>query len=173
MQPDALRPGLRFDYFVRTRTVTPSEAAPLVAARRDRTTYPQRAAVLFALRELTGKDAGETTQAWRELFPRAEIDAEASRLRVQLFTGDAVQQAVTMGKWRAQRSATLDDALAALIPDLGSDLQKKLRDVLVDRLRAGTRPSFVRNWPTTPTPNCAAPPSWRVAARRTRPSFPT
>jgi HEAT repeat protein len=135
--PTPVAPAQRFDYLVRTRPVTPAQADKLLAANKDRKTYPQRDAVLFALRELTGTDAGETTQAWRDMFPRADTDAEASRLRSQLMVGDAVQQAVTMGKWLAQRSDTLNDALAVLIPDLSSELQKKVRDVLVDRLKRG------------------------------------
>ena len=61
--PDT-RPGLprqRFDFLVRTRPATPAEVARL---KDPPSTYPQRDAVLFVLRELTGKDYGLSTRAW-------------------------------------------------------------------------------------------------------------
>jgi hypothetical protein len=74
----------RFDYLVRTRELTPRERAALPDASAgdgpgdsrkkgaDRVpppSYPQREAVLFALRELTGEDAGDTAEDWyRFLF---------------------------------------------------------------------------------------------------------
>lgn len=54
---------VRFDYLVRTRPATPAEVQAWQAKRAD--DYPQRQAVLFALRELTGQDAGEDAAAWR------------------------------------------------------------------------------------------------------------
>jgi len=36
-----------------------------------KTSYPQRESVLFALRELTGKDAGKESRGWREMVARA------------------------------------------------------------------------------------------------------
>jgi hypothetical protein len=66
-QPVA-KPGLwplnqRYDYLVRTRPATVLEAnAPLKA------NYEQREAVLFALRELTGKDEGVQSEGWRKLL---------------------------------------------------------------------------------------------------------
>ena len=69
----------RFDYVVRTRPADASEmlaheleaewnarqmpADESEAARQD--SYPQREAVLFALRGLTGTDAGSTSEEWR------------------------------------------------------------------------------------------------------------
>jgi hypothetical protein len=51
----------RFDFLVRTRPATPAEVARL---KQPPASYPQREAVLFALRELTGKDYGDATRAW-------------------------------------------------------------------------------------------------------------
>lgn len=62
----------RFDYLVRTRELTADE----VAAHRKKprpsrfVPYPQRDAVRFALRELTGVDAGEESADWREVLAR-------------------------------------------------------------------------------------------------------
>ena len=63
----------RFDYLVRRRVLSPNEAGSLVS----KDSYPQRDAVLFALRELTGEDRGEKASAWRELLPKAASVAAA------------------------------------------------------------------------------------------------
>jgi len=125
---------LRFDFLIRTRKLTHKEASALSEERKGQTTYPQREAVLFALRELTGKDAGQTTAAWRDLFPRAEIDVEASRALRELRAGDAVARGILLAGWRQGRGELLTSALATLIPDLDADLQAKVREVLIDRL---------------------------------------
>ena len=54
----------RYDYLVRTRHAT----LPELTQVKKSESYPQRESVLFALRELTGKDAGTTARDWqREL----------------------------------------------------------------------------------------------------------
>lgn len=65
-QPVA-NPGLwpahqRYDYLVRTRFATTAELNTPKPA-----TYPQREAVLFALRELVGQDAGKDAAGWQKL----------------------------------------------------------------------------------------------------------
>jgi hypothetical protein len=64
----------RYDFFVRQRELTAEETAAYLAAclspdahwlRREESSYPQRQAVLFALRKLTGEDLGTRTEAWR------------------------------------------------------------------------------------------------------------
>jgi hypothetical protein len=73
--PDA-GPGLteqRFDFLVRNRPARPEEVARLKEPAAA--SYPQREAVLFALRELTGQDYGPSTPAWIDglgLRPPAE-----------------------------------------------------------------------------------------------------
>jgi hypothetical protein len=59
----------RFDYLIRLRPATAEEVrrARRLTAAKEPTTYPQREAVLFALRELSGKDAGTSAVAWRKL----------------------------------------------------------------------------------------------------------
>ncbi len=54
----------RFDYLRRTREASPWEIFSHFAKGTARS-YPQREAVLFALRELTGTDAGTSAEAWR------------------------------------------------------------------------------------------------------------
>jgi hypothetical protein len=60
----------RFDYLVRTRKVDSKEAKELKTKSKSQ----QREAILFALRELTGTDAGGETDAWAKLFPPAKLD---------------------------------------------------------------------------------------------------
>ncbi len=55
----------RFDFVTRVRTATPSEVAKLPASSAH---FPQRDAVLYALRDLTGKDGGSSSARWRELL---------------------------------------------------------------------------------------------------------
>jgi HEAT repeat protein len=55
----------RFDFLVRNRTLTAAEAARWEGVKTPPTSYPQREAVLFALRELTSLDAGKSSLAWR------------------------------------------------------------------------------------------------------------
>ena len=52
----------RYDYFVRLKQVLPVETP---AKSRIQASYPQKQAVLFALRELTGEDHGDTTADWQ------------------------------------------------------------------------------------------------------------
>jgi hypothetical protein len=57
----------RFDYLVRNRVLTEQEAAALPAAKAGALSPYQRYA-LAALRELTGRDAAPTAEAWRKLL---------------------------------------------------------------------------------------------------------
>ena len=67
----------RFDFMVRTRAVTVDEAAQYRAKLDKRDPgepSPYQAAALSALRDLTGKDAAPTAEAWRRV-----LDLPASR----------------------------------------------------------------------------------------------
>jgi hypothetical protein len=55
----------RFDFVTRVRTVKPNEM-PEIAAKPG--TSPQREAVVYALRGLTGKDGGDSADKWRDLL---------------------------------------------------------------------------------------------------------
>ncbi len=63
----------RFDYVVRTQPVT--LAQEIFGKPIEPLTVRQRRAVLFALRELTGTDAGRTATAWRRRL--AEVEKHA------------------------------------------------------------------------------------------------
>jgi hypothetical protein len=66
----------RFDYVVRTRELTLEESARHLKEREgsDPSNYPQRSAVLFALREITGEDAGNSSADWRLLLNRIGLE---------------------------------------------------------------------------------------------------
>jgi hypothetical protein len=54
----------RYDFVTRLRTLPPGKGTALPASGK----YPQRDAVLYALRGLTGKDGGDSSARWRELL---------------------------------------------------------------------------------------------------------
>jgi hypothetical protein len=126
-------PTQRFDYLVRTRVLTPGETARL-KTNPDPTAYPQRDAVLFALRELTGKDVGTSTTAWQELFPRADVVVEAARLRDSLLQASPVRREILLNRSRDVPGPAYTLALAEAIPALKGDLKDKARDLLIERL---------------------------------------
>lgn len=61
----------RFDFVVCTRVVKPEEMPNITTKKDDN--YPQREAVLYALRGLTGKDAGTSAEKWREMLNIAKV----------------------------------------------------------------------------------------------------
>jgi HEAT repeats len=69
--PEAWPVNQRYDYLVRLRPATYEEQVQ--AVRRRGLNYPQREAVLFALRELTGKDLGPASAAWQQLLAQAQV----------------------------------------------------------------------------------------------------
>jgi hypothetical protein len=124
---------MRFDYFVRVRRAKPDELKPALEAGPPRG-YAQRDAVLFALRELSGQDAGPTTEAWQRLYPDAEADGRAQRLAADLVraTGDARQEA--LARLRDGKGSVYTEALAAAADRLSGEPQEAVRDALVQRL---------------------------------------
>jgi hypothetical protein len=64
----------RFDYLIRTRELNKDEVGCLTstedAGAWKPATYPQREAVLWALRELTGEDAGDKSEDWHRRLVR-------------------------------------------------------------------------------------------------------
>jgi len=144
-QPGAVRPvPLRFDYLVRTRLLTTREASELRTQTDSRETYPQREAVLYALRELTGHDAGPTTAAWEALYPAAVQEARSGRLALELLAATGAQSDALLARYRDRKGVAYTDALAAAIPRLPADVQKKARTALAERLTR-MAPQTLRN----------------------------
>jgi hypothetical protein len=59
----------RYDYMVRTRALSKTEQAEFEKLQKEDKvpkSYPQQAAVVFALQELTGRDHGTTYESWFE-----------------------------------------------------------------------------------------------------------
>lgn len=137
-------PRFRFDYVLRTRELTRAEKARLKKQSVDRAAYPQRDAVLFALRELTGRDAGPTTEAWQELFPQAELDVEAARLSRRLVTAKPDRQEQLLAKYRDAKGLVYTQALACAVPGLPEAAREKAREVLGERLARMT-PATLRD----------------------------
>ena len=69
-EPGAWPTYQRFDFLVRARPLTAAELAGFAAqaGAAERPPSAQRQALLYALRVLTGQDAGTAAQAWRELL---------------------------------------------------------------------------------------------------------
>ncbi len=58
----------RYDYLVRTRPLSRPENIQFAKTEKEnpvKSKYPQRDSVLFALKELTGKDQGESYEDWK------------------------------------------------------------------------------------------------------------
>jgi len=125
---------LRFDYMVRLRYMQEKKARELQKRLEKEESYPQREAVLFALRELTGQDAGPTTEGWQKLFPHAELAVEAAKLRDQLINASAKKRDVVLTTLKDGEGPEYTVALADAIPKLPKDYQDKTRQALAERL---------------------------------------
>jgi HEAT repeat protein len=127
--------GLRFDYLVSTRR---PKAAELRASKQqpvaEPTAYPQRDAALFALRALTAKDPGPTTEAWVQLFPHASAEAEGVRLSASLLRAAPEDRDLLLVRYRDAKDDGTTAGLACAISHLPGKLQGKVREVLVVRL---------------------------------------
>jgi HEAT repeat protein len=134
---------MRFDYLVRTRPLGPREAAQLRAKAPDPHRYAQRDAVLYALRVLTGKDPGDTTEAWLGLFPTALTDVEAARLSESLVRAAPARKEALLTKLRDGEAPVNTQALAGAIPRLTGVWQGKAREALAERL-ARLQPEALR-----------------------------
>jgi hypothetical protein len=126
-------PALRFDFFLRTRRLTKSEVARLHEPQGEES-YPQREAVLFALRELTGRDPGRATEDWVRLFPTAQTEVEAARLADKLVAAGPVRLAQLLGQVRAGEEEVIIKGLAAALPRLKGEGRGKVQEALVQRL---------------------------------------
>lgn len=126
-------PDQRFDFLVRTRPIKPQEMSEFKTAMKT-SSYPQREAILWALRELTGKDAGNMTEEWVRLFPRAELDVERARLGAQLIQNRGVKQVQLLAKFKDREGEAYTLALAEAIPQIKGKNQEQARQALAERL---------------------------------------
>ncbi len=126
-------PVLRFDFLVRTRRLSKSESARLRDAAEE-SSYPQREAVLFALRELTGRNPGRATEDWVRLFPTALTEVEAARLADKLVAASPVRLAQLLGQMRVGEEEVAIKGLAGALPRLKGVARGKALEALVQRL---------------------------------------
>jgi HEAT repeat protein len=141
------QPGLqkRFDYLVRRKSFSPLE----YSQRRDQVTplpiYEQRRAVLFALRELTGKDSGFSTASWLAHAPKPEPPAppaetaDAGKLANQLVRAPAQEQETLLLKLAESKGLVYTQAMARAIPRLTGSSKLDAREALVQRMTRMTR----------------------------------
>jgi hypothetical protein len=125
--------GQRFDFLVQSRYANTAEKAALVKQEGKRD-YPQRQAVLFALRELTGQDAGLETSAWQERFPRAEEEARAVRLARKIVEANPLQQPLLLDHHRDTPGAVHTLTLARAVAGLQGPSRERAEAALVERL---------------------------------------
>lgn len=137
----AMAADQRFDFLVRTRPIKSQELSEFKTATTT-SSYPQREAVLWALRELTGKDAGHLSQEWVKLFPRAELDVETARLSTQLAQTRGVKQVQLLAKFKDREGDAYTQALAEAIPQLKGKNQEQARQALEERLSRMTVPTL-------------------------------
>jgi len=137
------RPPIRFDYVVRTRKVDGSEWKAWQAVEEK--SYPQRESVLFALRELTGQDHGDTTDAWVRAFPLAEAEVRSVRLADQVVRAEAIQRGTLLLKCRDGVGIEYTRALTRSIPRLSGPAKEAARNALVNRL-AKEPAAELRKW---------------------------
>jgi hypothetical protein len=125
---------VRFDFVVRNRPLKPAEAKELQGKFVGRTTYPQRESVLFALRGLTGQDAGDSTASWQKLYPEAELDAKVWRLTEELVGAPDGRKEAVLARFVSARGVAYSEALAFAVPRLSGAWRERARDALAARL---------------------------------------
>jgi HEAT repeat protein len=126
--------ALRYDFTVRKRPLKPAEVQEWKKHSPAKDNYKQRDAVLFALRNLTGKDVGNSTDAWLKLYPNAIDEANGLQLAETIRWALATQRDALLAKYRDSKQECYTEALANAIPQLTGKLQAKVRDTLVERL---------------------------------------
>jgi hypothetical protein len=124
----------RFDFMVRTRPLTSEEMRLLKKHPELHPAHRQKETVLFALRELTGKDAGPTLEDWVALFPEAGEEVEAARLCLEFVRATPDKQADLLARLKDQPGVRCTQALAAAIPHLPEEMRVKVRRALTERL---------------------------------------
>src|SRR5262249_45949509 len=116
-----------------TRPIKPQEMSEFKSAG-TRSSYTQREAALWALRELTGKDAGNQMDDWVRLFPNAEVDVQAAKLSTQLVQARGVKQTQMLAKFKDHEGDAYTQALALAIPQMKIKSQDQARNALEERL---------------------------------------
>jgi hypothetical protein len=126
--------NIRTDFLVRERPLTESEAKRGKALRSSAQSSPQRQALLFALRELSGKNLGTSFEDWRALAPTVDPDADTNALIDRLLQGSAARRQALLAKLQNGDNQGYTEALARAAAKLNGSAQGSARDALVARL---------------------------------------
>jgi hypothetical protein len=124
----------RFDFVLQKRPLSKQQTAELRKLASERVDYPQRQAVLFALRELTGKDAGNRYADWLKLYPDAGEEAEAARLASDLSEARGNRRDQLLSRYRDEKGVVFTLALAGTIHAFEGEFQGRARSALAERL---------------------------------------
>jgi hypothetical protein len=125
--------GLRFDFLVRKRPLKPNEVREW-KERPVAPTYPQRESTLYALRTLTGQDAGSSAEAWLTFYPHAHAEVEGMRLGAALRATQPDQREQLLARYRDAKEDHYTEELAYAIPQVPTKFQEKVRAALIERL---------------------------------------
>jgi hypothetical protein len=134
----------RFDYMVRLRPVGKKELALWQDRLKDfGASTPQREALLFALRSLTGEDLGPTPADWQRLhspvtgsrLPRPlEGKVRVLHLTDSLVKAGPLRQTELLLAFKDRGGPEYDQAMALALPRLPAELQTVGRTILADRM---------------------------------------
>jgi HEAT repeat protein len=129
----AARANVRTDFLVRERPLTESEAKRS-KANRSAQPSPQRQALLFALRELSGKNLGVSFEDWRALARTVDPDADVKALTDRLLRASAARRQALLAKLQNGDNPGYTEALARAAAKLEGSAQSSARDALIARL---------------------------------------
>lgn len=131
--PGAWPSNQRYDYLLRIRRLTPRELKLYNQMKENIPAGPQRDAVLFALRELTGKDLGTTAAEWRRALPKERAVQTLQDLTARAATADW-QQFLPQSQPQASAEEGADASrLARQLVKASPEEQERL----LDRLKEG------------------------------------
>jgi hypothetical protein len=128
-------PAVRFDFAVRTRPLDGPEWKRWQSMPEDGN--PQREAVLFALRALTGKNPGTSTSDWLREFPLAEAEARSAKLTDRLVRAEPIARLGMLQTYQVKTGIEYTWALGKAIPRLTGPAKEAARLTLIQRLAKG------------------------------------
>jgi hypothetical protein len=134
----------RFDYLLRLRPLDKEEIVLLKDRPEDApTAWPQREALLFALRELTGENHGPTVAGWKRLYSpitgkrlAEPLDAEGQVMHVRdaLLEAAPTRQTELLLLFKDRAGPAYDRAVVLALSSLAAEQQKTARTILADRM---------------------------------------
>jgi HEAT repeat protein len=114
--------------------LSPKQANSLLEQAKGQETYPQRDAVLFALRRLTDDDAGTSTATWQQIYPDAAVEVESDRMLRKLLQAGPFQLPVLLKSFAENKSEAALRALAAGMTRFKGGSLELVRDALARRM---------------------------------------